>query len=333
MSWYSKIYIFERKYRKKHPVTGFLLKMAMNAPLIMNFIIMAYSYYVYIWLICLTCLTSSIQITIYLIIFHAILFMMFWSLIRSLITSTARVPNDYFVMIFHFERLFTHRNMKSNPIQFQIEFHVDEEVDRKLKEITPMKDGKYQPDESSVDQIREQKKILEDFAKSRKLMLFEVDKYNRLRYCYICRLIKPDRSHHCSSCGFCVLKFDHHCPWINKCISNSNYKYFLLYLFYGCCLIIWIFLSSSECLIRYFISEIAISLLEITMIILLMLICIVFGFYPFGELMIYHISGNANADYNIGIYENFYAALGWGFWGIPINTSVSNGLKFPLRYR
>lgn len=71
--------------------------------------------------------------------------------------------------------------MKSNPIQFQIEFHVDEEVDRKLKEITPMKDGKYQPDESSVDQIREQKKILEDFAKSRKLMLFEVDKYNRLR--------------------------------------------------------------------------------------------------------------------------------------------------------
>lgn len=135
------------------------------------------------------------------------------------------------------------------------------------------------------------------------------------RYCYICRLIKPDRSHHCSSCGFCVLKFDHHCPWINKCISNSNYKYFLLYLFYGCCLIIWlvnlfirntwnlknhpsdgpiwlyfrIFLSSSECLIRYFISEIAISLLEITMIILLMLICIVFGFYPFGELMIYHI--------------------------------------------
>ncbi|VDK81257.1 unnamed protein product, partial [Gongylonema pulchrum] len=52
------------------------------------------------------------------------------------------------------------------------------------------------------------------------------------RYCYQCSLIKPDRSHHCSSCGFCVVKYDHHCPWINKCVSFNNYKYFMLYLIY-----------------------------------------------------------------------------------------------------
>lgn len=51
-----------------------------------------------------------------------------------------------------------------------------------------------------------------------------------IRYCEKCNLIKPDRCHHCSICGMCVLRMDHHCPWINNCVSFTNYKFFVLFL-------------------------------------------------------------------------------------------------------
>lgn len=47
------------------------------------------------------------------------------------------------------------------------------------------------------------------------------------RFCRNCLLVKPDRSHHCSICGTCVLKMDHHCPYINNCVGNNNYKFFM----------------------------------------------------------------------------------------------------------
>ncbi|CAF1258400.1 unnamed protein product [Rotaria magnacalcarata] len=51
-----------------------------------------------------------------------------------------------------------------------------------------------------------------------------------IRYCFLCRCIKPDRAHHCSLCGKCVLRYDHHCPWTNSCVSYANYKFFVLFL-------------------------------------------------------------------------------------------------------
>lgn len=57
-------------------------------------------YYVYTWIACFQFLTNTTQITIYLIIFNVILFMMIWSLVMSIITPTARVPIQYFVCSF-----------------------------------------------------------------------------------------------------------------------------------------------------------------------------------------------------------------------------------------
>ncbi|OZC08312.1 hypothetical protein X798_04663 [Onchocerca flexuosa] len=324
MSWYSKIYVFVRNYRKKHPFTGFFLSLSLNALLVMQIIIFIYSYYVYTWITCFQFLTNATQITIYLIVFNVIIFMMLWSLVMSIITPTARVPIQYFV---------------------------DKETDEKIKAVTPFKEDRYLPDTSTSEQVQNQSDILNSFAENKELRFVEVDNYNRLRYCYQCSLIKPDRSHHCSSCGFCVVKYDHHCPWINKCISFNNYKYFMLYLIYGCILLAWALLTSIECIIRYFIrQQWTEQIVNFILVFLCVILFAIFGYYPLGELLVYHmrlaalnettceqakppnIRGDSNADYNMGTYRNLRAVFGWGLWAFPVDSHVGDGLHFPICY-
>eukprot|EP00440_Ansanella_granifera_P068104 gb/GFBE01073881.1/.p1 GENE.gb/GFBE01073881.1/~~gb/GFBE01073881.1/.p1 ORF type:complete len:397 (+),score=73.56 gb/GFBE01073881.1/:1-1191(+) len=52
-------------------------------------------------------------------------------------------------------------------------------------------------------------------------------------YCRKCSMPRPERAHHCNVSGFCVLRMDHYCPWINNCVGNNNYKFFLQLVVYG----------------------------------------------------------------------------------------------------
>ena len=58
-------------------------------------------------------------------------------------------------------------------------------------------------------------------------------------FCSYCEVIKSETSFHCTICNKCVEMFDHHCPFINNCLGNRNYKYFLAFTFlYSFCLLL-----------------------------------------------------------------------------------------------
>ncbi|UYV64332.1 ZDHHC2 [Cordylochernes scorpioides] len=76
-----------------------------------------------------------------------------------------------------------------------------------------------------------QRQLLERYAKDLPILMRTMN--GGYRYCGECHHLKPDRAHHCSVCKMCILKMDHHCPWVNNCVSFTNYKFFLLFLGYG----------------------------------------------------------------------------------------------------
>jgi len=104
--------------------------------------------------------------------------------------------------------------------------------------------------EGSED-VEVQKRLLEQIVIDKDLPVAMRTIQGAVRYCEKCATIKPDRAHHCSVCGTCVLKMDHHCPWVNNCVAFNNYKFFVLFLFYGLIYCLYVALTTLKYFLQF----------------------------------------------------------------------------------
>ncbi|KAJ8949805.1 hypothetical protein NQ318_000503 [Aromia moschata] len=183
--------------------------------------------------------------------------------------------------------------------------------------------------------------LLKTIKSKRNLVLHMCTAQGSIRYCTLCSQIKPDRAHHCSVCGFCVLKMDHHCGWVNNCVGFSNYKSFILMLFY--CNMYCIYFTSTT--LEYFISylnapdkrylPVVVGFGDILIVIIFVMAAFlglmggVFFLFHCGlvfrnettlEKLQESIFVQQNSSYNLGCFKNFTEVFGkdWRLWLFPV---------------
>ncbi|KAE8581019.1 hypothetical protein XENTR_v10024632 [Xenopus tropicalis] len=173
-----------------------------------------------------------------------------------------------------------------------------------------------------------------------------------MRFCEQCQLIKPDRCHHCRVCNTCVLKYDHHCAWLNNCVGFSNYKDFLLVLFYGCLYFAFGAATSLYYMIMFWTGAIPDSPTKIP--ILIMFCLFTFIFLLLFLLNVFHcriagknrstlehchfsfaMNGLSRDSYSLGFWQNLKQVLGdkkkW--WLLPVFIRLGDGCSFPIQYQ
>lgn len=78
-----------------------------------------------------------------------------------------------------------------------------------------------------------------------------------VKYCSTCHIWRPPRTSHCGKCQVCILNHDHHCVFLNNCVGERNYMYFLWFLLLACVGCIYLLIISIVQLCYYQIGEVS----------------------------------------------------------------------------
>ncbi|KAH6938027.1 hypothetical protein HPB50_006513 [Hyalomma asiaticum] len=174
------------------------------------------------------------------------------------------------------------------------------------------------------------------------------DQDGAVRYCEVCRRIKPDRAHHCSVCRRCVLKMDHHCPWFNNCVCFSTYKAFLLTNMYIILLCTYTLFTAGT----YF-RQVPWNQWRATgpavqvgsMVVVSVAFSLSVGPFFYFHLTLLSLNRTTleslrsprfvdkGDTFDIGCSKNFVEVFGrtWFLWMFPVLTSLGNGSRFPTK--
>ncbi|EGW34973.1 uncharacterized protein SPAPADRAFT_58097 [Spathaspora passalidarum NRRL Y-27907] len=115
----------------------------------------------------------------------------------------------------------------------------------------------------------------------------------QVKYCPTCHIWRPPRTSHCSVCQACIISHDHHCVYLNNCIGERNYRYFLWFLLTAVlsCLYMLIITIVHLCYYRIVSSDITTfghSVKKYPVALLLFIYSVLALIYPF-LLLLFHI--------------------------------------------
>ncbi|KAH7966951.1 hypothetical protein HPB49_020881 [Dermacentor silvarum] len=192
----------------------------------------------------------------------------------------------------------------------------------------------------------QRKGFLEILGRQRGVLTRGLD--GAVRYCEVCRRIKPDRAHHCSVCRRCVLKMDHHCPWFNNCVCFSTYKAFLLANLYVILLCTYALFTAGS----HF-RQVPWNHWRVTgpavQVATMVVVAVAFS-VSVGSFFHFHVTLLAlnrttleslrsplfvdkGDTFNIGCSNNFVEVFGRSrlLWLFPVFTSLGDGSRFPTK--
>ncbi|XP_064481741.1 palmitoyltransferase ZDHHC20-B-like isoform X2 [Ornithodoros turicata] len=198
--------------------------------------------------------------------------------------------------------------------------------------------------EPSVDA---QRQMLERLAKQLPVSCRTIN--GMIRYCEKCHLVKPDRAHHCSVCGRCILKMDHHCPWVNNCVSFTNYKFFILFLAYSLIYCLFVAATTLQYFIKFWTNDLEgwgrFHILFLFFVAFMFAISLVslFGYHCYLVTVnrstlesfrppIFRTGPDKNG-FSLGRHANFNEVFGddWHYWFLPLFSSLGDGVTYPTR--
>ncbi|OAG31848.1 palmitoyltransferase [Nematocida displodere] len=159
--------------------------------------------------------------------------------------------------------------------------------------------------------------------------------------CLICKTTKPPRSYHCIDCNRCLLMMYKHSRWFDVCIGFTNYKFYVVLLFYSgllCSLSIGSFIYGLATMfgrLWVFIPVLIALVLQS-----FMALVIVWEMYQAITCILENKTleerkdptMDKNITYDLGRKENWRMIMGdtWYLWFLPVWSTSGNGLKYTI---